>query len=55
MSVPVSHGGKKKTSFFIHRAQTTLSHFYQPECVSHGHSQPNSMQDVCRHGPSLMT
>lgn len=53
--VPVSHGGKKKTSFIIHRAQTTLSHFYQPEYVIHGHSQPRSMQDVCRHGPSLMT
>lgn len=54
MSVPVSHGGKKKTSFIIHRAQTTLSHFYQREYVIHGHSQPSSMKDVCPHGPSLM-
>ena len=45
---------KKKTSFIIHRAQTTLSHFYQREYVIHGHSQPSSMKDVCPHGPSLM-
>lgn len=53
MSVPVSHGGKKK-SFIIHRAQTTLSHFYQREYVINGHSQPSRMKDVCPHGPSLM-